>query len=79
LRGPQWLSGLEDAIQSLRTMPERCPVYRQFSRPAVAVRRHLFGRYPHIYKIYFTVESNTMWVLHVRHAARREPKREFLT
>jgi toxin ParE1/3/4 len=79
LRGPQWLSGLEDAILSLRSMPDRCPVYRQFSRPSVTVRRLLYGRYPRIYKIYFTIESNTVWVLHIRHAARSEPKREFLT
>jgi|SRR5580658_1738343 plasmid stabilization system protein ParE len=49
LRGPQWLRGLESAIQSLRATPDRCPVYRQFSRPAAAVRRLLYGRYPHIY------------------------------
>ena len=58
-------------FQSLRTMPDRCPVYRQFSGPSVAVRRLLHGRYPHIYKVYFTVESNTVSILHIRHGARR--------
>jgi plasmid stabilization system protein ParE len=31
--------------------------------------------FPHIYKIYFNVESDTVWILHIRHGARREPKR----
>ena len=78
LRGPQWLRGLESAIQSLRAMPDRCPVYRQFSRPTVSVRRFLYGRYPYLYKVYFNVESNTVWILHIRHGARREPKRREL-
>lgn len=78
LRGLQWLSGLEDAIQSLRAMPVRCPVCRQFSRPSVAVRRLLYGRDPHVYKVYFTVDSDTVWILHIRHGARREPKRREL-
>jgi hypothetical protein len=56
-------------------MPDRCPLYRQFSIPTAAGRRFLYGRYPHIYKIYFTIESNTVWILHIRHGARREPKR----
>jgi plasmid stabilization system protein ParE len=75
LRGPRWIDGLEEAIYSLRKMPERCLIVRQFSKPTVAVRLLLYGRYPHVYKIYFTIESNTVWILHIRHGARREPKR----
>jgi toxin ParE1/3/4 len=78
LRGPRWMSGLEDAIYSLREMPERGSIVRRFSKSTVAVRQLLYGRYPHIYKIYFTVESNTVWILHIRHGARQEPKRREL-
>jgi plasmid stabilization system protein ParE len=59
-------------------MPDRCPIYREFSRRTIAVRRFLYGRYRHVYKVYFTVESNTVWILHIRHGARREPKRREL-
>jgi hypothetical protein len=59
-------------------MPDRCPVYRQFSKPRAVVRRLLYGRYPRIYKVYFTIEPNTVWILHIRHGARREPKRQEL-
>ena len=75
IRGPRWVSGLEDTIYSLGEMPERCPVVRQFSRPLVAVRRILYGRHPHVYKVYFTVESKTVWILHIRAGARKEPAR----
>jgi plasmid stabilization system protein ParE len=78
LHAPQWVSGLEDAIYALREMPERCPVLRQFSRPTIAVRQLLYGRYPHVYKIYFTIEARTIWILHIRHSARRDPKRREL-
>jgi plasmid stabilization system protein ParE len=78
LRGPKWVSGFENAIYSLREMPERRPIVRQFSRPAVAVRQLLYGRYPHVYKVYYTIESETVWILHIRHGARRDPKRREL-
>jgi plasmid stabilization system protein ParE len=72
------VNGLEDAIQSLREMPECRPIVQRFSRPAVAVRQFLYGRYPHVYKVYFTIDSNTVWILHIRHGARKEPKRQEL-
>ena len=74
LRGPQWVNGMESAIASLREMPGRCPIVRQFSKGAVEVRQLLYGRYPHRYKVYFTIQSGTVWILHIRHGARRAPK-----
>ena len=59
LRGPEWVSGLEDSIYSLAEMPYRCPIARRYSRPSVDVRQLLYGRDPHVYKIYFTIESHT--------------------
>jgi plasmid stabilization system protein ParE len=78
LHGEQWVSGLEDAIFSLREMPERCPVVRRFSEPTTLVRQLLYGRYPHVYRVYFSIESSTVWILHIRHGARRDPKRKEL-
>lgn len=78
LHAAQWVSGLEEAIQSLREMPERCLAVRRFSRPAIAVRQLLYGRSPHVYKVYFTIEPKTVWILHIRHGARREPARREL-
>lgn len=39
IRGPEWVNGMERAIASLREMPGRCPVVRQFSKGAVEVQR----------------------------------------
>ena len=74
VRGPEWVNGMERAIASLREMPGRCPVVRQFSMGAVEVRQLLYGRYPHRYRGYFTIDSGTVWILHIRHGARRGPK-----
>jgi plasmid stabilization system protein ParE len=75
LRGPRWIDRLEAAVYSLREMPERCPIVRQFSRPTVTVRQLLYGRYPHVYKVYFTVALDIVSILHIRHGMRKEPKR----
>jgi plasmid stabilization system protein ParE len=74
LRGPEWVTGLEAIIYSLGEMPERCPVVRELSKPDIPVRQLLYGRYPHVYKVYYTVESMTVWILHIRHGARKKPK-----
>jgi hypothetical protein len=47
-------------------MPERCPVLRQYSKPAVEVGDFFSGRYPHVYKVYFTMESDLVWILLIR-------------
>jgi plasmid stabilization system protein ParE len=60
IRGPEWVNGMERAIASLRDMPKRCPVVRQFSKGAVEVRQLLYGRSPHSYKVYFTIDSGTV-------------------
>jgi plasmid stabilization system protein ParE len=78
LRGPQWIDGLEEALYSLREAPQRCPVVRVFSRPTVAVRKLLHGRYPHVYRVYFNIEATIVWILHIRHGARKEPQRREL-
>jgi plasmid stabilization system protein ParE len=65
IRGPEWVNGMERAIASLREMPGRCPVVCQFSKGAVEVRQLLYD---------FTIESRTVWILHIRHGARRALK-----
>ena len=73
-RGSEWLDGLERAMNSLAELPERCPVARKLSTPAGAVHQLLYGRYPHVYRIYFHVVGNVVEIMHVRHGARDKPK-----
>jgi hypothetical protein len=35
------------------------------------VRQLLYGRNPHVYRILFTIEAETVKILHIRHGRRR--------
>ena len=70
--GIRWFLALEDAIASLAVFPERCPAAPENSRFPFEVRQLLFGRKPHVYRILFTIEGESVHVLHIRHG-RRSP------
>lgn len=62
-----WYNGCIERVKSLAEFPERCalaPESRTFGRD---IRHLLFGNY----RIIFTVRSGAVYILHVRHAARR--------
>ena len=69
--GIHWFLALEDAIASLDTFPERCPLAPESAQFPFEVRQLLYGRKPHVYRILFTIERETVKVLHIRHARRR--------
>jgi toxin ParE1/3/4 len=72
--GQDWFNRLIDSLDSLSDLPERCNVVRSLSKPGqYPIRRLLFGRKPHVYRIYFDVVDTTVRILHIRHGARREP------
>jgi toxin ParE1/3/4 len=74
LAGARWYDRLMETLQSLGTFPERGQIVKGFSRSDHLVRRILFGRKPNVYRIYYSVEGETVYVLHIRHGARREPR-----
>ena len=69
--GLRWFLAMEDAIQSLATMPKRCALAPENGRFPFEVRQLLYGHKPHVYRILFTVENDTVMILHIRHARRR--------
>jgi plasmid stabilization system protein ParE len=69
--GIRWFLALDDAIASLATFPKRCPVAPENSRFPFEVRQLLYGRKPHLYRILFTIEDETVRVLHIRHGRRK--------
>jgi plasmid stabilization system protein ParE len=69
--GVRWILAMEEAIASLSAMPGRCPLAPESSRFPFEVRQLLYGRKPHIYRILFTIESDVVNVLHIRHSRRR--------
>jgi plasmid stabilization system protein ParE len=78
-RAPQqrarWFNGLERAILSLDQHPKRCPVAPESFDPDHPVRVLSYGRRPHTYRVFFTVDADAevVRVLHVRRGARRPP------
>jgi hypothetical protein len=63
---------LQDAIASLAQFPERCALAPESTVFPFEVRHLLYGHAPHVYRILFTIEDKTVYVLHIRHS-RRQP------
>jgi toxin ParE1/3/4 len=69
--GERWFVALRTAIASLANLPSRCPLAPENQESPVEVRQLLYGRRPHIYRILFAIESDTVQILHIRHGRRR--------
>ena len=80
-QGAAWFNGLERAVLSLDRHPERCPVASESIDPDHPVRVLSYGRRPHVYRIFFTVDHSTevVRVVHVRRGARQRPTADDLT
>ena len=80
-QGAAWFNGLERAVLSLDQHPERCPVGSESIDPDHPVRVLSYGRRPHVYRIFFTVDHSTevVRVVHVRRGARQRPTAKDLT
>jgi toxin ParE1/3/4 len=72
-QGAAWFNGLERAILALDQHPERCPIAAESIDPAQPVRVLLYGRKPHVYRVFFVIDqaARAVRVLHVRHGARQ--------
>jgi len=73
--GIRWFLALDDAIATLASFPERCPLAPETGRFPFEVRQLLYGRKPHAYRILFTIEGEVVKILHIRHG-RRKPVSE---
>ena len=74
-QGAAWFNGLERAVLSLDQHPERCPVAPESVDPDHPVRVLSYGRRPHVYRVFFTVNhrAQIVRIVHVRRGARRPP------
>ena len=74
-QGAAWFNRLEKAILSLTLTPERCPIAAESFNPDLPVRVLNFGRSPHVYRVFFTVDerADVVRVVHVRRGARQRP------
>jgi plasmid stabilization system protein ParE len=65
-RATAWREGLLRAAQALEQFPHRCPLAPE-SGAALEIRQLLYRRY----RVLFTSTPDTVYVLHIRHSARR--------
>lgn len=65
--GERWLQRVGSAIRRLEQLPTRCRRAPESKVFRETVRQLLVGNY----RILFTVRESTVFILHVRHAARR--------
>lgn len=72
-QGAKWFNGLERAVLSLDELPKRCPVAAESFDPGLPVRVLNYGRKPHVYRIFFTLDDDghVVHVVHIRGGARR--------
>jgi plasmid stabilization system protein ParE len=66
----RWHTGLLRIVETLETDPNRCAVADEAADLGVDLRQLLYGRRPHVYRILFTIDGETVNVLRVRHAAQ---------
>lgn len=80
-QGATWFNGLVRAILTLERHPARCAVAPEGIDPIHPVRVLPYGRKPHVYRVFFTIDNvaRTVRILHLRHGARQRPTTEELT
>ena len=70
--GLRWFRALYDAIDSLSNFPRRCSMALESNEFSTEVRYLLYGRKPYQYRILFTIEGETVQIIHIRHS-RKQP------
>lgn len=72
----RWFNGFVDALETLRSFPERCALAPENEYFEQEIRQFLYGRRGGVYRALFTIVGDEVHVLHVRHGARRPFKPE---
>ena len=70
----KWFSGILDAVITLETFPERCPLAPESKAFNREIRQLIHGNRQHAYRIFFCVAVDKVRVLHIRHGARKRLK-----
>src|SRR5438445_3958569 len=74
-QGAAWFNGLEQGILSLERLPKRCRVAPESFDPDQPIRVLHYGRSPHMYRVFFSVDDTVkvVRVVHIRGGARQSP------
>ena len=80
-QGVAWFNGLEQAILLLERLPKRCRIAPESFDPDHPIRVLTYGRSPHVYQVFFTIDESARLVnvVHIRRGARERPSPGDLT
>src|SRR5262249_6265009 len=67
----RWFAGFVDAINSLAEFPERCPLAPENGHFPEEIHQLLYGNRRDAFRVLFTIQGDTVHVLHIRHGAQR--------
>ncbi len=67
----RWFAGFVEAIYSLESFPERCPLAPENEHFSEEIRQLLYGAGRDVFRILFTIKGDAVHVLHIRHGAQR--------
>ncbi len=72
----RWYKELEEAVYALVNRPQRCPVAPEARKMERKLRHLLYGKKPHVYRVIYEVDEQRqiVWVLTIRHGARKKIK-----
>ncbi len=68
----RWRVGLLEAAGTLEGFPERCPLAPEARTFRRKIRQLLYGKRHGAYRFLFEIRERTVFVLHIRHGARRQ-------
>jgi plasmid stabilization system protein ParE len=71
----RWLERFRAALATLAEHPQRCPLARENHKVEAELREHLFGRSPNVYRSVFLIDGQTVRVLRICRAQRRNLSR----
>ena len=72
----RWYNRLEEVVSALGRYPYRCPAAPESRKMKRKLWHLLYGKKPHVYRVIYEIDEQqqTVWVLTIRHAARRKAK-----
>jgi plasmid stabilization system protein ParE len=65
-----WAVGIMDAINALETFPTRCALAPENEFFQQEIRQLFYGKGRGVYRILFTIQGDTVSVLHIRYGAQ---------
>jgi plasmid stabilization system protein ParE len=76
--GARWFAGIMAAIDTLESHPMRCRIAPESEDIGVEIRQLLFGKRRGVYRVYFLIKGQTVYILRIRHGAMDRLKQEDL-